>query len=73
MFGVKFGLNRHRFVGKRSSELFQSISQDSVGCLDGCGEWIEGAALHRDVSHLGRLRLFRDEHILENRAIVSGD
>ena len=73
MFGVKLGLNRHRLVGRCSSELFQSISKDSIGCLNMNGEWVENASFHRDVALLGRLRFYRDERIMENRSIIARD
>ena len=73
MFGVKLGLNGHRFLGKRSCELFQSISKDSIGCLNMKGEWVENASYHRDVALLGRLRFYRDERIMEKRSILAID
>jgi hypothetical protein len=70
MFGVKLSFNK-RFLGiTRSYELFQSIEKGTRGCLNGTGDWIDGAVFYRRTLSLMRLKYFRKSGTHHNRTII---
>jgi hypothetical protein len=73
MFGVKLRVNQNRFGFQESSEIFQSIVRENLGCLDANGDWVKGASYHRDVVRIGRFHYYRKESLLENRSIIVMD
>jgi hypothetical protein len=70
MFGVKLSLNR-RFLGvQKCFELFQSLDQDSVGCLDQEESWAEGAVFYRRTLTCGRFKYYAHKGLMREESIL---
>lgn len=73
MFGVKLSLNRGFLGFSRCLELFQSIDNGSTGCLDGQGEWVEGALFCRNTLTWGRVKYYLNTGLVHGQTIVAVD
>ena len=75
MFGVKVSLGRTRCGVTRNLELFQCIDrsstdQASIGCLDGQGNWVEGALFYRNTLTCGRVKYYADQGLVPRWTIL---
>ena len=71
MFGIKLSFNL-RFLGMtRSLELFQSIDNGSVGCLDQEGKWIRGAVFYRRTLTYGKFKWYVSQGIVLDCQMVN--
>ena len=67
MFGVKLSFGRRVLGAMHSLEVFQSLTQASIGCLDDAGTWNKGALFYRS---LGRLKLYLNKGLVPGSSIL---
>jgi hypothetical protein len=70
MLGVKISFNRKFLFIFRCYEFFQSISGNSHGCLDNNCEWIPEGIFYRNTVLIGRVKLFLNTGMIENRSMI---
>ncbi len=70
MFGVKLSFNKHSFGLVKHFELFQSLHNNSKGCVDEHGQWIENTVFYRTTFTMGRLKLFLKHGLLYQQTII---
>jgi len=70
MLSIKLSLNKS-FLGFVSSfEIFQSLSKNSLGCLDTNGNWHDNAALVRRTFRIKRLKYFKSVKVMPDTAFI---
>lgn len=72
MFGVKLSFNKHFLGMVQGYELFQSLENGSLGCLDTKGKWMDGAAFYRHTFRINRLKIFLSKGIIKNASLIKG-
>lgn len=70
LIGVKLSLNRKKWGIWHNKELFQSLSPDSMGCLDKASVWQKDAVAYRHVKVWGSLKYFQNDGILANEKLI---
>lgn len=58
MLGIKLTVNTKSCGGRKAYEIFQSVSNGEIGCLDHEGTWFDGQAYCRHCRIWGRLKYF---------------
>lgn len=71
MVSFKIILSKNLFFFKQNIEIFQAIDSNSLGTIDGKGNWIENASLVRKTFSIGRLKFYMKEHIAGDLQIIS--
>ncbi len=71
MFGVKLSLNRRGFLGiTRHLELFQSLSEGELGCLDEHETWVPHAIFYRQTFSVGRVKYFMHKGVISGCTLI---
>lgn len=70
MFGVKISLNKYFMWIKNSTELFQSIHNYNIWCLDEKWTWNNWDVFYRKTHSLGKIKYFRKKWIIDNQKLI---
>lgn len=72
LFGVKLSLNRRCFCGiTRHLELFQSLSEGELGCLDEQEVWTPQAIFYRQTWSAGRIKYFMRQGVVGGQTLLA--
>ncbi|MBN2710905.1 MAG: hypothetical protein JXR97_00520 [Planctomycetes bacterium] len=70
MLGIKLSFNRATLFSSRSTEVFQSMSRNDLGCLDAKGDWIDNGIFYRKTSTFGRIKHFYDSGVKRDIKLI---
>jgi len=70
LLGLKLIFNKKRFGFTKGMEVYQSIHNNTFGCLDTKDNWIEKAVLYRKHWHIGRLKYEKKTVILPDMQTI---
>lgn len=71
MFGVKLSFNKDFLCFTRCFELFQSINNQLIGCLDEKGNWHDDTIFYRKTSLWGRIKFFWNKGFIHDKYIIN--
>lgn len=70
LFGIKLSFNQRKWYGLQQTEIFQSLHQKQLGCLDQKARWVEQSAFYRKTLSVTRFKYFKSNNVLKEKAYI---